>query len=48
MGAAEDGLNGTGAKGRLGLAVHVERWPIRGGFTISRGSKHEALSLIHI
>jgi L-alanine-DL-glutamate epimerase-like enolase superfamily enzyme len=46
MGAAEDGLNGTGAKGRLGLAVHVERWPIRGGFTISRGSKHEAVVVV--
>jgi L-alanine-DL-glutamate epimerase-like enolase superfamily enzyme len=24
------------------LSVGVERWPIRGGFTISRGAKHEA------
>src|SRR4029450_3893495 len=29
---------GSGPK----LAVAVERWPITGGFTISRGVKHEA------
>jgi L-alanine-DL-glutamate epimerase-like enolase superfamily enzyme len=45
MGAAEDELNG-GAKGRLSLAVRVERWPIAGGFTISRGSKHEAVVVV--
>ena len=28
------------------LSVAVERWPIRGGFTISRGSKHEAVVLV--
>jgi len=31
---------------RPGLSVKVERWPIRGGFTISRGSKHEAVVLL--
>jgi L-alanine-DL-glutamate epimerase-like enolase superfamily enzyme len=46
MGAAEDGLNGEGANGRLGLAVRVERWPITGVFTISRGSKHEAVVVV--
>lgn len=28
------------------LQVSVERWPIRGGFTISRGSKHEAVVVV--
>jgi L-alanine-DL-glutamate epimerase-like enolase superfamily enzyme len=28
------------------LSVSVERWPIRGGFTISRGSKQEAVVLV--
>ena len=28
------------------LSVSVERWPIRGGFTISRGSKHEAVVVV--
>jgi L-alanine-DL-glutamate epimerase-like enolase superfamily enzyme len=42
MGAAEGEINEAQAGGRLGLTVEVERWPIRGGFTISRGSKHEA------
>src|SRR5262249_7465385 len=41
MGAAEGEINEAQAGGRLGLTVEVERWPIRGGFTISRGSKHE-------
>jgi L-alanine-DL-glutamate epimerase-like enolase superfamily enzyme len=36
-------INEARAKGRPRLAVAVERWPIRGGFTISRGSKHEAV-----
>ena len=27
----------------LRLAVRVESWPIKGGFTISRGAKHEAV-----
>jgi L-alanine-DL-glutamate epimerase-like enolase superfamily enzyme len=28
------------------LSVRVERWPIRGGFTISRGSKQEAVVVV--
>ena len=32
--------------GGLKLAVSVERFPIRGGFTISRGSKHEAVVVV--
>jgi L-alanine-DL-glutamate epimerase-like enolase superfamily enzyme len=28
------------------LSVSVERWPIRGGFTISRGSKQEAVVVV--
>jgi L-Ala-D/L-Glu epimerase len=43
MGGAEGEISAARAKGRLSLAVAVERWPIRGGFTISRGSKHEAV-----
>ncbi len=30
----------------LRLAVRVESWPIRGGFTISRGAKHEAVVVV--
>jgi L-alanine-DL-glutamate epimerase-like enolase superfamily enzyme len=33
-------LNGAG--GPLRLAIRVERWPIRGQFTIARGAKREA------
>ena len=32
--------------GGVALAVSVERWPIRGGFTISRGAKHEAVVVV--
>jgi len=32
--------------GGLKLAVGIERFPIRGGFTISRGSKHEAVVVV--
>jgi L-alanine-DL-glutamate epimerase-like enolase superfamily enzyme len=32
--------------GGLKLAVSVERFPIRGGFTISRGSKHDAVVVV--
>ena len=46
MGAAEGEINEAQAGGRLGLTVEVERWPIRGGFTISRGSKHEAVVVV--
>ena len=28
------------------LKVGVERFPIRGGFTISRGAKHEAVVVV--
>jgi L-alanine-DL-glutamate epimerase-like enolase superfamily enzyme len=31
---------------RKSLGVSVERWPIEGGFTIARGSKHEALVVV--
>ena len=46
MGAPEGEINEAQAGGRLGLTVEVERWPIRGGFTISRGSKHEAVVVV--
>ena len=32
--------------GGLSLAVRVERWPIRGAFTIARGSKREAAVVV--
>ena len=38
-------LNGA-VSGAPRLAVGVERWPIRGGFTISRGAKHEAVVVV--
>lgn len=40
--AAYGGQRGAGARLRGRLAVAIERWPIAGGFTISRGLKHEA------
>lgn len=40
MTGSPDELNGT--NGGLTLELREERWPIRGGFTIARGSKHEA------
>ena len=46
MGAAKGEINGAGATGRLSLAVEVERRPIAGGFTTSRGSKHEAVVVV--
>jgi len=46
MGAPENEINEAQGGGRLGLTVEVERWPIRGGFTISRGSKHEAMVVV--
>jgi L-alanine-DL-glutamate epimerase-like enolase superfamily enzyme len=46
MGGGEGEINAARAKGRLSLAVAVERWPIRGGFIISRGSKHEAVVVV--
>jgi L-Ala-D/L-Glu epimerase / N-acetyl-D-glutamate racemase len=42
MAGLEGEPNGAGTVAGPRLAVRVERWPIRGGFTISRGSKHEA------
>jgi L-alanine-DL-glutamate epimerase-like enolase superfamily enzyme len=39
--------HGSGeAKGTLRLEVSVERWPIRGAFTISRGAKREAVVVV--
>ena len=41
------GLGGVSPRRRgLELSVAVERWPIRGGFTISRGAKHEAAVVV--
>jgi L-Ala-D/L-Glu epimerase len=41
------GLGGVRPRGRgFELAVAVERWPISGGFTISRGVKHEAAVVV--
>jgi L-Ala-D/L-Glu epimerase / N-acetyl-D-glutamate racemase len=40
MAGSKDALNG--GIGALRLTVTAERWPIRGAFTISRGSKREA------
>jgi len=39
------GLNGAAGQAP-GLAVKVERWPIAGGFAISRGAKHEAVVVV--
>jgi L-alanine-DL-glutamate epimerase-like enolase superfamily enzyme len=45
MAALGGELNGpVGAAPRL--AVSVERWPIRSGFTIARGAKHEAVVVV--
>jgi len=30
------------------LAVSIERWPIAGAFTISRGAKTEAITVVAI
>jgi len=46
MAGLESELNGAGGAGGLNLAVRVERWPIRGGFAISRGAKHEAVVVV--
>jgi L-Ala-D/L-Glu epimerase len=46
MGAAESEINKAAPGGRVSLTVEVERWPIRGGFTISRGSKREAVVVV--
>jgi L-alanine-DL-glutamate epimerase-like enolase superfamily enzyme len=36
----------AGMKQGRDLKLSVERWPIRGGFTISRGAKHEAVVVV--
>jgi L-alanine-DL-glutamate epimerase-like enolase superfamily enzyme len=36
----------SGTRAPRSLAVNVERWPIAGSFTISRGSKHEAVVVV--
>ncbi len=41
-----DELNAPTGGARFDLEVAVERWPIRGGFTISRGAKHEAVVVV--
>ncbi len=41
-----DELNAPANRGGLDLKVVVEAWPIRGGFTISRGAKHEAIVVV--
>ncbi len=46
MAGPEAELNGGATKGAPRLTVSVERWPIRGGFTISRGAKHEAVVVV--
>src|SRR3990172_10282754 len=47
MAGLESEFNAPAAgAGGLNLAVRVERWPIRGGFTISRGSKTEAVVVV--
>lgn len=39
-------LNGTDASPGSSLEVRVEHWPIRGQFTIARGSKREAVVVV--
>src|SRR4029079_18031236 len=39
-------LREAGMKQGRDLSVSVERFPIRGGFTISRGAKHEAVVVV--
>src|SRR3990172_9870338 len=47
MAGLERGFNAPAAgAGGLNLAVRVERWPIRGGFAISRGSKTAAVVVV--
>lgn len=41
-----DELETPAPRSGFDLEVAVERWPIRGGFTISRGSKHEAVVVV--
>lgn len=44
MAGSQLDLNGAG--GALRLTASVERWPIRGAFTIARGAKREALVVV--
>jgi len=46
MGGSGLHLNGAGNTGAARLDVRVERWPIRGQFTIARGSKREAVVVV--
>jgi L-alanine-DL-glutamate epimerase-like enolase superfamily enzyme len=46
MAGLEDELNAPAGAGGLDLKVSLERWPIRGDFTISRGSKTEAVVVV--
>ncbi|MGH6735711.1 MAG: N-acetyl-D-Glu racemase DgcA [Methyloceanibacter sp.] len=46
MAGSELELNGAGKSGRLRLEARVERWPIAGEFTISRGSKRDAVVVV--
>ena len=41
-----DELNAPAPAAGCDLEVAVETWPIRGGFTISRGAKHEAVVVV--
>jgi len=43
---AGSGSELNGAKEALSLGLRVERWPIRGAFTIARGSKREAAVVV--
>lgn len=43
---AGSGGTGRGASGGLKLTVRAECWPIRGAFTIARGSKREAAVVV--
>ena len=47
MARPDSGLNGLpGQTSGLSLSVVIERWPISGGFTISRGAKQEAVVVV--
>ena len=46
MGGAGSEIGGVRAGALYRLTVEVEQWPIRGGFTISRGSKREAVVVV--
>ena len=49
MAGLDGGLGGLKSRGRgHKLSVAAERWPIKGGFTISRGAKHEAVVVVAV